>query len=69
MTNQETIKNHLQGKGWVSGRELQIKLIYQMNPETVARECRRLSEKGEIIKDIKDGFVQYQLTSGQVRMF
>lgn len=64
MTNREILINCLEmTTDWVNQRDLQRDLIYIMNPESVAREARRLA-RAEVIEKRKNGkFVEYKLIS------
>jgi len=73
MTNKQIIKRYLSDKAWVSSRQLQKDLFYKMNPETVTRECRRMSEEKynydkEIEKRKNNGFVEFQLVRDNLKL-
>ena len=68
MTNKEHILKYLSGKGWVSNRQIQLALMYNMNPDTVSRECRRMREEGEIDKRVVGKLIEYQIKREQPRL-
>lgn len=70
MTNQDCIKTFLQGRGWVKGAALQ-EIVHRetgATGETIARECRKLVTKEEIVKTKHDGLVVYQLAKRELRL-
>lgn len=69
MTNQQKLTNYLKRFGWVNQRDLQHAFFYEMNPESVAREARRLAEQGEIQKRKNGKYIEYKLiTGGQLKI-
>ena len=61
MKNRDRILKLLNDKFYVSGRYIQIRLLWVANPDTISRELRRLREHRLIEVDKSSGYVRYKL--------